>query len=231
MSSQVISNKEYDEGNCKVCIIHVKITDSAAKIKEVFDQISDTSWIDKLDVILKPSFKVAAERTIKELAENIFNGSETNVTKDTGEYVISVTAVNVLHSDLNHTKLPISELWKEQVKGNPGFDFHTISPSNMLVFGEAKFSTNRSPYSNALEQIAEDFIPKQKDVMDLERLERFVGVFPIQNFNNGFKSYAAAFSINAKDCQKILENAASSDHAKTLMDNAALYLIGVEIAG
>lgn len=215
--------------SCEVHSVHVIISDVPDIIKKVFENISDTSWIENLEnVAAKKSFAIAAKRTISRLALKVFNGDDDALTEHTGEYVVSVTALNALRQEYNHKTLPLSELWKEQVAGNPSFDFHSVCPKSMLLFGESKYSGKRNPHGVALTQIKE-FIEQEKDITDLVGIERFVGVHPIKRFEDGFKMYAAAFSVNAKNASQIMKNAAKSEKAKPLFCHNGLFLIGIEL--
>lgn len=229
MPSSVQSKSELSQDGCKIFAVHVQVHDVQNKIQEVFDAIRDTSWIEKLsNPTAKISYPIAAQSTIKKLTEEIFNNGTSPLTENTGEYVISVSASQVLNQEYNHTEVPISELWKEQKSGNPGFDFHSVNPNSILIFGEAKYKSDPpSPYGAALEQISK-LISEGKDAMDLYPLEPLVGPFPIERFRTEHKGYAAAFSLNAKDCVSVMENVSKSKKVKPLMEYSEIYLIGVE---
>lgn len=229
MSSVVVHKSQKNVGTCKVHLIHLQVLDVKGKLQEVFDIISDTSWIGKLNSkTAQLSYEVAAKRTILKLAADVLANATNTLTAKSGEYVISVSAAEILKQEHQHVCLPIAELWKEQVSGNPGFDFHTVTTDQILLFGEAKYRSDGNPHGNALDQITE-LISAEKDVMDLVHLENFVGAFPIERFKSGFKAYCAAFSVNAADAGTIIENAASSQKAQPLMVHSELHLIGVEL--
>lgn len=214
---------------CKGYIIHVLIDDVKAKASEMIDIITDESWITKLSAINKASFKARAERTVTKLANDIFGKVADSVTADFGEYMVSLSAQEGLVSMLNHTRVPLAEVIKEKVTGNPGFDFHTESNNPFITFGEAKYSASRSPYKDALEQI-NGFIYNKKDVSELELLQYFVSDNATNNAINNKKAYAAAFSINSKNPLLIFDKAIKSECIMPLLQYPELYLIGVEVA-
>ena len=139
-----------------------------------------------------------------------------------------MTAQDVLENSFSHRKVPLAELFKEKVSGNPGFDFHTESNSCMIAFGEAKYSGSENTYTKALTQIV-DFISLAKDDMELTDLQRFVSTKAVENALNGNKAYIAAFSINAKRPETVFNNVLKSDLLTQLVLYPELYLIGVEV--
>ena len=229
MTSIVVSKNQEVVKSCKVHLLHLQVQDVAKKIDEVFFAISDVSWIEKLlnKDSAKISYRVAAQKTIKALGEGIFKNHGGALTEDVGEYIISVAAIDVLERELSHLTLPISELWKEKTSRNHGFDFHSRTPENILVFGEAKYSSNSSSYGRAYDQII-DFIAGNKDEIDLVHLENFVGVFPIERFKSGFKAYSAAFALKGKNPGKAMLRASRSKKLKPLLNYSEIYIIGVE---
>ncbi len=231
MTSIVKNKSKHDTGKCKVHLVHVQVQDVKKKIQEVFEVIRDTSWIEKLaSSTAKLSYSATMEKTVEKLTNEIFSSGTSALTEKTGEYVVSVSTVTMLSQEYGHIEVPISELWKEQKSGNPGFDFHSVNPENILIFGEAKYKSNPpSPHGTAFKQMV-DLISDNKDVMDLIDLEHLVGVFPIDRFKSGHKGYAAAFSLNAENCETVMNNALGSELAKPLLEYSELYIVGVEFA-
>lgn len=216
-------------GDCELFVAHVKISDLDKRANEMFETISNTSWIQKLDVITQQAFKATSQKTITKLIQNITerNSSDT-ITVEFGEYMISDTAQSVLVEKFDHKRIPLAEILKARLSGNEGFDFHTECKEQTLVYGEAKYSGSDNPYQNAMSQIA-SFIENQKDDAELIVLMHFASETALQNHNNGIKSYAAAFSINAKNPEVIIKHALQSEHLKKLTVHHAIYIIGVEL--
>lgn len=213
---------------CDVHCIHVRISDINGIAKELTDEISDTSWIPKLDRLSQRTFKATSDRTIDRLVNDIFNGVITDVTADIGEYIVSYVGQAILESEYKHIKIPLAELLKEKISGNPGFDFHTVSTKRFLVFGEAKFSADDTPRAIALNQIGE-FITLEKDFAELNSLRAFLDVDVHDNMADGRRSFAAAFSFNASNIDLIFKNALESEIIDELTNHHELYLIAIEI--
>jgi len=214
--------------DCNVYSIHVKVEDISFRAKEMISTLSDTSWIKALDVIPRISYEARAERTIKKLIDSILKKVSTSVSSEFGEFLVSVTAQDTLDLHYNHNKVPLAELLKEKVKGNPGFDFHTESETNFIAFGEAKYSGIENKYNNALKQIGE-FIDLKKDDSELVDLQYFVSQKAINNYAKGKKAYVAAFSINDETPTNVITKALNSKHIAKLLQCNELYIIGIEI--
>jgi hypothetical protein len=212
----------------KVTLLYIRIFDVKERADNMISTISNTSWINELDVIDKMTFESRAERTIEKLVSEIFKKVDDKVTVDFGEYLVSMSSQQALSEECLHSIVPLAELLKEKVVGNPGFDFHTETNSEYLAFGEAKYSGVDNPYTDALQQINK-FIRLKKDKAELLELSKLVSPNAIENFLNDKKAFTAAFSLNAKRMEAIFKNVLSSEHLTPLLQYEELYLIGVEV--
>lgn len=208
--------------------IHVRIDDVEEKAKHLIKTISDKSWISELDIVDQISYEARAERTIEKLVTEIFEKVDTVVNEEFGEYLVSESARDSLCDNFRHIKLPLAEIWKEKKSGNPGFDFHTESPSKLLSFGEAKYSNSTNPHTIAINQIV-GFIAENKDKMELTDLRHFCSKEAIINAINGNKAFVAAFSINGQNYDRIFDTAFNSDAINQLLNYNELYIIGIEV--
>lgn len=231
---QIISAKEEDMSvygkvaRGRVFSVHVKINDVPALAKELIAIISDTSWIDKLEVVERVSFTARAERTIRKLVDKVFSKVEDPLSSEFGEYLISSTAQRALVDKHSHQHVPLAELLKEKVSGNPGFDFHTESESQLIAFGEAKYSGTDNPHRAALEQIS-SFIELHKDKAELIILKPFVTNYAVNNFVAEKRAFVAAFSINSDSPETIIGNALGSPAIDDLLEHPEVYVIGIEV--
>lgn len=213
---------------CNVYSIHVKVDDISSKAKEMITMIQDTSWINDLEIIERRTFEARSQPTIDKLVNDILLKVSTSVSEEFGEFLISVTAQNSLELQYSHNKVPLAELFKEKKTGNPGFDFHTETKTQLLAFGEAKYSGSSNPYRNAITQIS-SFIENKKDEMELSDLKNFVSEESIENALENKKAFVAAFSINAQNPTQIIQNALSSEYIDELLVYNEVYIIGIEI--
>jgi hypothetical protein len=213
---------------CHVYQLKIKVSKVSECAREMIDMLADRSWVTSLNVIQRKSYQARSEKTINELVTNIFGKIEDEVTEEFGEYLISHSAGHALEETLTHKRLPLAELWKEKITGNPGFDFHTETSNELIIFGEAKYNASGSPYTVALQQIG-DFIDAEKDLSEMVDLMHFAGENSINNVANGIKGFIAAFSLNAKNHDLVFNNALKSEAAQKLLCHRELYLIGIEI--
>lgn len=214
--------------NCDINCIHIQIKDLNKTVSEMSAEIADTSWINNLDEFDKLIFNATAKRTIDKVVNDILSKVSNGLNDEIGEYLISYSAQNVLVSHYNHTKIPLAELLKEKVLGNPGFDFHTISEKRFLIFGEAKFSLKDTPRAIALNQIG-DFISLEKDYAELNSLRAFIDDETHSNIVAGKKGYAAAFSFNANNIDTIFKNALGSEIIREIAKHNELFIIAIEV--
>ncbi|MCA4794320.1 MULTISPECIES: hypothetical protein [Myroides] len=228
IDKQVSNYRDFSSSACDVNCIHVQIKNLKSIVDEIHSSISDTSWIDKLDALSQEIFRATSFRTIDKVVNEIIAGVTSNINEDIGEYIVSYVGQNVLETKFSHTKIPLAELLKEKVSGNPGFDFHTISTKRFLVFGEAKFSIDGTPRAIALNQIGE-FITLKKEIAELQTFRPFMDEECEKNVLAGMRGYAAAFSFNAKEIDTIFKNALESEIIDELIKHKELYLIAVEI--
>jgi hypothetical protein len=234
---KIISNEKYDlatldiESDCEVYCIHVKVLDVEGRANQMITTISDESWISKLSERRQKTFTARAQRTIEKLVNDILtkvHDVNDKVTEEFGEFMISDTAQLSLENKHFHTKVPLAELLKEKVTGNPGFDFHTESQNNLIMFGEAKYSGDSTPRARAINQIAE-FIKLEKDNAELIILENFVSDAAMENVDDNKKGYVAAFSLNSDNPDLIFKNALKSEAISSLLEFPELYLIAIEV--
>ncbi len=205
------------------CIDIVNITSHAATL---VNSINDTSWITHLSSIARLSYEQTALRTIEKLVK-IFQSVQGQVTKEFGEFMISMSAGECLTQRLGHKVIPLSELWKEKISNNHGFDFHTESPQEKIAFGEAKYNSSSNPYTPAVDQIVR-FIDAGKDGGDAVHLAHLVGLNAINNLSKGKRGFIVAFSLHSTDHEHILGNAIKSSAIQLLSTQCdELYIIGV----
>jgi hypothetical protein len=214
--------------DCDVYAAYIKVSDIDSRAESMIETFSDTSWIEPLSAIKKATFRATSKRTIAELVKKIRERVEDDkLTEDFGEYLVSDTALEALENVFKHARVPLAELLKEKLTGNPGFDFHSECEVSLIAFGEAKYSGISSPYNRALKQI-KDFVVLEKDMAELIVLENFVSETATSRCLDGEKAYTAAFSLN-DDPERMFQNAIKNDHLAKLLMHHELYLIGVEI--
>lgn len=227
--NELIDMQAYGRNSeCLVHCVHIKVQNIKLHANEIIKIISDKSWISRLNAIDQVAYEACAGKTITKLISSILSKVEDKVTEEFGEYLVSHVAQDLLIKSFKHGHIPLAELFKEKLSNNMGFDFHTESSSQIIVFGEAKYSSTGSPYTNAITQII-DFINDSKDEGELLHLQKFVSSAAATNAINKKKGFVAAFSLNAINPQITLQNLLKSKHLDSLLNYPELYLIGVEV--
>ncbi len=212
----------------KIYSLAICISNVEERVTEMYNTVTDTSWLKPLDIIDELTYSSRSQPTIDKVVNEILNNVQSELSEEFGVYMVSDTALSALKEYLRHLRLPLAELIKEKISGNPGFDFHSEATEAVITFGEAKYSGVSNAHGRALRQINE-FILAKKDIQELSDLRRFVSEAAIQNASKGIKSYCAAFSIVSDNPLKIMRNALDSVHLKDLLQFEAIFLIGVKV--
>lgn len=229
-TSSIVNLSKYGkQGSAIVHRLHVHITNPEARIAEMIRSISDMTWVSKLDIYAQTSYQAALDETVPLILNMLKSYTvENDITKDIGEYLVSDSASESLYKSYNHIRLPLSELWKEKKSGNPGFDFHTISTQNHVIFGEAKYRTNSNSHTESLSQTSR-FFNEKKHEKDVIHIKAIAGEEPANKIISGEFGCAVAFSVHGNNIDNIIDFALRSKHIDPLLNYKEVYVIGVEI--
>ena len=227
-SVEILDNNDIVCNDCKLYYIRVKVNNIKQKAQEIMVKILDKSWLKELDnEIDYNSFLVRSEETINILTE-ILKEVGNEIGAEFGEFLVSSVAQSSLEDIYQHTKFPLAELWKEKAKGNPGFDFHTISNEEILFYGEAKFNMEHNAYPKAISQICK-FINKKKDIMELTDLRKLNSRVNERHLSKEAKGFVAAFSIH-NNFENIFQTIQNNENVKKYLQKyPELYFIGIEV--
>lgn len=232
---RVVIKEDFNEygGNTgsKIRFLRVEVDNAEPAVRSIIEAIADTSWVSGLvDDLIKQSFLKCAEPTIKKLSDDLTKAIDGGTTDSIGEYVVSVVARYVIEATYNYRALPLAEVIKEKVSGNPGFDYHHENNGLVLLFGEAKYKTGLNAYNSAFKQISE-FINDGKDLKEVALLSHFLGDGTKVNLANGKKGYSAAFSTSGKsfDSGTLINNIKSNTYFTALLEHEELLIVAVDI--
>ncbi len=217
--------------NCEIHCVVIEINgkdDLSDVVNSIIQEIADTSWISKLPTFFQATYKANAPKTIDKIVNEVLNKVASGLNEKIGEYLVSFSAQQALDILFNHYRLPLAEILKEQLSNNPGFDFHTISHNENLIHGEAKYGSNVTRWSDAINQISE-FIDEKKHEGEQVWLYPFLNEPVIANINAGKRGFTAAFSMHAKNEKLIFKHALESEASKTIAMHEEYYLIAVVI--
>lgn len=215
-------------------LIRIEPTDLSITLREIYNSLANLCWINNLpntSAMFKLSVKKRAERTVEKLEKELKLSPDSSVSSSAGEYIVSELAHSTLVNDFGYLDIPLAELFKQKSKGNPGFDFFAVDPTNVfMLFGEAKYSSSTNAYGRAFKQIV-DFVDKDcKDVMDMADLEHYCTEEVQNNMLNGIKGYIAAFSSMSMADNVLKSNIEKDKHYQQLLKYEEVVCVAVIIA-
>lgn len=228
---QVSQDIVVDGSDATVHFLRVEVKNIAPAVQSIIQIVADTSWVAGLvDDMTKQSFLACAIPTIQKISSELKSAINNGATADVGEYVVSVVARHIIEAEYGYVALPLAEIIKEKVSGNPGFDYHHEKEGLVLIFGEAKYQTGKNAHNSAFKQVV-DFIKLQKDLKEANSLRDFVSDTTKTNLANGKKGFSAAFSTSGKsfDGEQLLHIIKQNPHFKSLLGHEELLVVAVDI--
>lgn len=227
---KILECKHIDTENYNdIIFIRIDPEDLSLTIRDIIKSFSDLSWISGFDkpYIRNSFFKHANDSAIY-LAEKLEKDIDDGITKDTGEYVVSELARQALVNQMKYSDIPLAEIFKEQVTGNPGFDFYSVNKNKNIIFGEAKYNTRQNAYGIGMEQV-DRFIREEQDISDLTDIDKFFEYESLEMANNGEKAYAVAFAAKKTNTDKIINGIMNNDHYLNLAKNKEVLYLAVNV--
>ena len=227
---KVLECKKIDVENYNsITYIRIDPENLSVTIRDIITSLSNLSWIAKFDKsYIRNSFFKRAEDTTEYLADKILKDDGDKITEDSGEYVVSELAREALVIELKYLDVPLAELFKEQVSGNPGFDFYSANKEKVIIFGEAKYSSGRNAYGIGMEQV-DRFIREGQDVSDLNDIDKFFEEESLKLADNGDKAYAIAFAAKGTASDMIIKGIIRNKHYKDIAINKEVIFLAVNV--
>lgn len=227
---KVLECKKIDVENYNsITYIRIDPENLSVTIRDIITSLSNLSWIAKFDKsYIRNSFFKRAEDTAEYLADKILKDDGDKITEDSGEYVVSELAREALVIELKYLDVPLEELFKEQVSGNPGFDFYSANKEKVIIFGEAKYSSGRNAYGIGMEQV-DRFIREGQDVSDLNDIDKFFEEESLKLADNGDKAYAIAFAAKGTASDMIIKGIIRNKHYKDIAINKEVIFLAVNV--
>ena len=227
---KVLECKKIDVENYNsITYIRIDPENLSVTIRDIITSLSNLSWIAKFDKsYIRNSFFKRAEDTAEYLADKILKDDGDKITEDSGEYVVSELAREALVIELKYLDVPLAELFKEQVSGNPGFDFYSANKEKVIIFGEAKYSSGRNAYGIGMEQV-DRFIREGQDVSDLNDIDKFFEEESLKLADNGDTAYAIAFAAKGTASDMIIKGIIRNKHYKDIAINKEVIFLAVNV--
>ena len=217
----------------KSTLIRIEPTDLSITLREIYVSLSDLCWISKLPHVgraFMTSIQNRSQKTLARIEEDLKLNPDSILASSAGEYVVSELGHSTVVNELNYLDIPLPELFKEKVKGNPGFDFYSENPdTEVLLFGEAKYIANANAYSDAFEQI-DGFIGLGKDIDELASLEHFCSEDAQDKVVDGIKGYIAAFSSTSMRDEILVAHIEKDEHYKKILQYEEVVCVAVNLS-
>lgn len=228
MAGYKITDIEKIEAN--ITFIRISPTDIELTLKEVFQSLSDLSWLNQFDkeYVIKGGFKVRADATIKYISKKIIKADDEKITSNSAEYIVSELARKSIVDELKYFDIPLAELIKIKDVGNHGFDFYSKNQNMILIFGESKYLANQNAYGKAFKGIS-DFIKDSQDISDMIDIDKFCCDVSRENFSKGKKAFAAAFSSKNNSTKSLIENIKKNKEFIELKKFSEIICVAVDI--
>ncbi len=212
-----------------ILFLRIEPTDIKLTLGDVFKSLSDIAWISDFDKkYIRDAFTIRATETIDYIADNIIAETNDEITKDSGEIVVSELARLAIVNENKYLDIPLAELFKSQASGNDGFDFYSKNLTKIILFGEAKFLSDRNAYGKAFNKIVE-FVSLEQDSSDLQDIDKFYCAESLDNHSNGKKGFMAAFSSKNTDTNRILNGIKANTDFNALKGFDELICVAVNV--
>lgn len=225
IDSRVIDNSS----GRKVIFLRVDPEDIAVTLHDIINALFDLSWIRNFDQeYVRNSYQTRAEATAQYLSKNILKQAEDEVTESAAEYIVSEIARETIVSELKYKDIPLGEIFKEQVAGNPGFDYFSQTLDEIVVFGEAKYLAAQNAYGSGMKQVAR-FIKEKRDLSDLVDIDKFFSAFALNGVAHGNKAFSIAFSAKETTTDSLVKHIKSNKNYEELAKYKELIFVAVNI--
>ena len=227
MKGYSIVDNEIIESHIK--FLRISPTDIKLTLKNVLDSLMNLSWLSYFDEdYLHNSYELRCEQSIKHIAENIIKEDDSEVTKNSGEYVVSELARTSVVDTYSYLDIPIADLFKKQTVGNPGFDFYTRNLNKNILFGEAKYIAKQSAHSSALKQ-SYDFYNQKQHITELADIRDFFCNDSLINCNKDEIGFMIAFSAKSTSTANFIQIIKENKNYKELSKFKEVILIAVNL--
>ena len=212
-----------------ITFIRIEPTDINITLSDVFKSMSDIAWISDFDKkYTRDSFEIRAVETINYIANNIIAEADNEITKDTGEIVVSELSRLAVINEMGYLDIPLAELFKSQAVGNDGFDFFSKNLDKVILFGEAKFNSRQNAYGAAFEQIAR-FENQKQDVSDINDIAEFCCEESLNNHSQGKKGFIASFASKTTSSENMINAIKRNTNYNKLVGFEEIICIAVNV--
>ncbi len=223
---KVVTNTKLP-GYQNITFLRINPEDVSVTIRDIIEQFQNLSWINNFDEdYLKSSFSERSVPTIKYLKNKLESDSQDTITTEIGETVVSELSRSTIINELGHSDIPLAEIIKQKIAGNPGFDFFSEINNEYIIFGEAKYVKGINAYGKAMKQV-DEFVVKRRDKTDLSDIRDFVSKKSLNNASLGKRAFACGFSSIDIDDSTLISNITNNKYFKTLSQHIEVIYIAI----
>lgn len=209
--------------------LRINPTDIKITLKNVLDSLMNLSWLSHFDKdYLVQSYRTRCEQSIDYISTNIIKQNDSDVTSNSGEYIVSELARTSVVDTQSYLDIPIADLFKKQVGGNPGFDFYTLNSTKNILFGEAKYIAKQSAHLSALKQ-SFDFYNDKQHITEIADIKDFFCEESLNNCLNNEIGFMIAFSAKSTSTSKLIDIIQKNNYYLELKKFKEVILIAVNL--
>ena len=215
----------------RVTFIRTQITNRKEVLLFVLSSISDETWLSRFsqNVALMKSYRRRLEITARDIEEKFSKEKESEITKISGEKVVSELARKSVIESLKYADIPLGEVLKEMKTGNPGFDFFSESIDGIPLFGEAKYVNGSNAYGKALKQILE-FVEEYKDEADFANINEFISKVGREKMGKGIRGVMAGFSALSTPSADLIDGIKRNIHYQAInLKSSEIILVAINV--
>lgn len=209
--------------------LRINPSDIKLTLKNVLDSLMNLSWLSNFDEdYLVDSYKLRCEQSIEHIATNIIKQNDSSVTRSSGEYIVSELARSSVVDTHSYLDIPIADLFKKQIAGNPGFDFYTLNSNKNILFGEAKYIAKQSGHLSALNQ-SYNFYTQKQHVTEIADIQNFFCKESLANCKKDEIGFMVAFSAKKTTTKNFIDIIKKNPNYQELIRFKEVILIAVNI--
>lgn len=209
--------------------LRINPTDIKVTLRNVLDSLMNKSWLSKFDKIyLKDSYEKRCDESIEHITLKIIKEDDSSVTTSSGEYVVSELSRSSVVETYEYLDIPIADIIKKQVTGNPGFDFYTLNKSKNILFGEAKYIAKQGAHLSALKQSYKFFI-QQQHLTEIPDIQIFFCEESLSNCHKDEIGFIISFSAKSTSTTRLIELIQENENYNELKKFKELILVAVNL--
>jgi len=209
--------------------LRIHPTNIKVTLRNVLDSLMNKSWLSKFDkVYYKDSYEKRCNESIEHITLKIIKADDSAVTTSSGEYVVSELSRSSVVETYKYLDIPIADLIKKQVSGNPGFDFYSLNSNKNILFGEAKYIAKKGAHLSALNQSYRFFNQKQH-LTEIPDIDKFFCDESLSNCHKDEIGFIVSFSAKSTTTAKLIDLIKANDSYNELKKFKELILVAVNL--